>query len=113
MNSRELKFLLKDIFLRHEGKDRAITGGELAVMLGQHDDRRIRQLIRELISDGLPIASSTQLPLGYFLVSSRREAEKYAASIRSRLIEDALRRRDFRRAADMHLTPATQGRLLR
>ena len=104
-----IKLQLRNILLRHEGKARAIIGRDLATLVGQHSDRRVRQVIRGLISDGLPIASSTEAPFGYFLVATRQEAEQYAASIRSRLIEDALRRRDFRRAADMHLTPAQQG----
>jgi len=49
---------------------------------------------------------------GYFIVTTRQEAEQYAGSIRGRLIEDAIRRRDFRRAADQYLTPAEQGVLI-
>jgi len=112
MNSTDLKANLKSILLKHEGKARAITGQKLAAMVGHLDDRRVRQVIRELIIDGLPVASSTESPAGYFLVTSHQEADEYAASIRSRLIEDALRRRDFRRAAAMHLAPATQGKLI-
>ena len=103
---------LKLILLRHEGKARAITGQELATIVGHRDDRAVRLAIRKLIANGLPVASSTEPPAGYFVVVTRQEAEVYAASIRSRLIEDALRRRDFRRAADMHLTPAKQEKLL-
>ena len=112
MNNGDLKTELKRILLRHEGKARAITGRELATMVDYQDDRRVRQVIRELITDGLPVASSTEAPAGYFLVATHQEAEEYAASIRSRLIEDALRRRDFRRAADLYLAPARQGRLV-
>lgn len=112
MNNGDLKLRLKGVLLRHEGKNRAITGRELATIVGHRDDRQVRLAIRELITDGLPVASSTESPAGYFIVATRQEAENYAASIRSRLIEDALRRRDFRRAADMHLTPAKQGILI-
>jgi len=112
MDKTDLKAHLKRILLFHAGKARAITGRELAAIVGHRDDRRVRQVIRELIIDGLPVAASTESPAGYFLVTCRQEADEYAASIRSRLIEDALRRRDFRRAAAMHLAPATQGRLL-
>ena len=110
MNKDELKAELKSILLRHEGRDRAITGRELAAMFGQRDDRQVRLAIRDLITDGLPVASSTEA--GYFIVANRQEAEQYACSIRSRLIQDAIRRRDFRRAADQYLTPAAQGRLI-
>ena len=112
MKNGDLKLHLKGVLLRHEGKARAITGRELATMVGHRGDRQVRLVIRELITDGLPVASSTESPAGYFIVATRQEAEDYATSIRSRLIEDAIRRRDFRRAADLHLAPAQQGRLI-
>ena len=108
--NQDLKAHLKSILLRHEGQARAITGRELAAMFGLRDDRSIRLVIRELIKDGLPVASSTEA--GYFIVATRQEAEQYAISIRSRLIENAIRRRDFRLAADQYLTPAEQGVLI-
>jgi len=103
---------LKNILLRHEGQNQAITGRELASIFWLKDDRQIRLTIRELITEGIPIASSTEAPAGYFLVANRKEAEQYALSVRGRLINDALRRRDFRRAADQWLTPAEQGKLI-
>jgi len=108
----DIKAELKTILQRHEGRNRAVTGKELTKMLGHRDDREIRQIIRELIKDGLPVASTTRPPAGYFLITSYQEAREYANSIKGRLIEDARRRRDFRRAADCHLKPATQGRLM-
>ena len=110
MDQDELKTQLKSILSRHEGHALAITGRELATMFGHKNDRTIRLAIRDLITEGLPIASSTDN--GYFVVTTRQEAELYALSIRSRLISDAIRRRDFRRAADQWLTPAEQGVLL-
>ena len=104
----DLKAELKLILGRHEGRDKAITGKALAEMLGQRDDRAIRETIRELITDGLPVASATEPPYGYFLVMTKQEADNYAAGERSRLIEIALRRRDFRRAAACWLAPAVQ-----
>jgi len=80
-------------------------------MLNQRDDRKIRLIIRELITEGVPIASATDAPAGYFLVSTYEEARQYAEGEKRRLIEIALRRRDFRRAADCHLKPVEQGRL--
>ena len=102
----ELKTELRKILLRHEGRDRAITGMELAKRLNQKDDRRIRILIRELIIEGLPVASCSK---GYFIPVTFQEAGEYAESLRGRLKEDALRRRDFRRAVQLRL--AKQGRL--
>jgi len=108
----EFKAELRKVFRRHTGQNQAITGRELAGMFGCHDDRRIRVVIRELITEGLPVASSTESPAGYFVVSNRREAEKYAAGEKSRLIEIALRRRDFCRGAALHLAPVEQRRLI-
>jgi len=106
-----MKAQIKSILLRHEGRDRAIKSKELAQIINC-DERKVRLIIRELIAEGLPIASSVQEPMGYFIVNTRQEAEQYALSIRSRLIEDAIRRKDFRRAADQWLTPAEQGKLI-
>lgn len=111
MYKAELKGRLRMILRVRNGRPSAITAGELS-MITESTERNVRLAIRELITEGLPVASTTELPGGYFLVATRQEAEQYAASIRSRLIEDAIRRRDFRRAADMHLTPARQGKLL-
>ena len=105
-----LKNQVRNILSRHEGRGMAITARELAAVTNE-PERRVRLIIRELIGEGLPVASTTEAPAGYFIASTWREAEEYALSIRSRLIEDALRRRDFRRAAAHHLTPARQGRL--
>lgn len=107
-----MKSQLKQILKRHEGRDKAITAKELAFMLGQKDDRKIRLIIRELISEGMPIASSTESPQGYFIITNHAEAERYAEGEKSRLIEIAIRRRDFRRAASLYLAPAQQGRLI-
>ncbi|MDP2729614.1 MAG: hypothetical protein Q8O55_03945 [Dehalococcoidales bacterium] len=112
----DLQGKLKSILQYHEGPAQAITASELARMCGT-SDRSIRLAIRELIRgngdghNGLPVASSTENPPGYFIPTRRSQGEQYAASIRSRLIEDALRRRDYRRAADEWFTPAEQGRL--
>lgn len=108
----DLKNSLKTVLSLHEGPGQAVKARQLAGMFGYKDDRAIRLAIRELIAEGLPVASSTEKMPGYFLVTSRQQAELYAGSIKSRLIEDAKRRRDFRKAADMWLTPAEQGKLL-
>ena len=89
---------LLTILQRHHGKDRAITGKRIAHMLGYQDDRVIRHRIRELISQGVPIASATQPPYGYFIAESPQEAEHYMNQLKSRLVEDAYRRRDFKKA---------------
>lgn len=111
MTDYDLKSQLKRILQRHEGRGQAITARELAAVTG-YDERRVRLVIRELITDGLPVASSTESPAGYFMVATWEEAHRYAESIKGRLIEDAIRRRDFRRSVALYLKPAEQRRLL-
>src|SRR3990167_4950153 len=114
---------LRAILLSHEGPETAITAGEMARMFSFKDDRPVRQAIRQLIADGLPVAANTDIrrgPLGYFIPTSPEQAQVYADSVKMRLIEDALRRRDFKRAAeawfeaklDLKPVPPGQGRLL-
>lgn len=90
--------LLLKILKFHKGRERAITGKELARMLGDSDDRHIRTEIRKLIVQGFPIASSVKLPYGYYIIETIQEATEYMQGLRNRLIKNALRRRDFKRA---------------
>jgi len=83
----------------HRGKARAITGKELAQLMGEIDDRRIRKETRGLIAQGHPIASSTEKPYGYFMAETPQEVEQYLKQLKGRLVEDAYRRRDFKKAA--------------
>jgi len=107
----DLKLEVRTILERHEGRDRTITGKELAKMLNRKDDRGIRHIIRDLITEGLPVASTTGNPAGYFIASNLAEKREYEQSLRDRLIEDARRRRDFKRAAGNYLGLAKQGKL--
>ncbi|MCJ7829345.1 MAG: hypothetical protein MUP81_06365 [Dehalococcoidia bacterium] len=81
----------------HKGKDRAITAKELVRYTGK-DDRAIRIEIRELIAQGIPVASNLKPPYGYYIANTIQEAKEYMQQLRNRLIQDALRRRDFKRA---------------
>ncbi len=92
----------------HLGKANAITGKELARILGEDNDRAIREEIRDLISQGIPIAASTQSPYGYYIVQTMDEAEQYMGQLKNRLINDALRRRDFKKAAVQTLNKEAQ-----
>jgi hypothetical protein len=96
----------------HPGKARAITGKDLAQVMGEPDDRSIRKEIRELIAAGHPIASSTEKPYGYFFVETQEEADEYLASLKGRLAEDAYRRSDFKKAAANSLNKEKQLALL-
>ena len=99
----ELKFaVLKQL---NKGKSKAITGSLIANRLGMRNDRSIRLAIRELIRDGIPIASSVKPPLGFFIAETKEEAEDYMSVLKGRLIEDALRRRDIKRATQKIRVP--------
>lgn len=87
------------------GRENAVTGKELAKTLGYPNDRVIRQAIRELIADSVPIAASTINPCGYFITKNEEEATKYLAVLRGRLVEDAYRRRDYKLASRVILDP--------
>lgn len=94
------------------GKAKAVTGKDLARIMGEPNDRLIRKEIRELIAQGYPIASSTEQPYGYFMVDTPEEAEQYLKQLKSRLVEDAYRRRDFKKAAAKALSKEKQLALL-
>lgn len=121
MADQGLKTELRHILERHQGRDRAVTGLELARMLNQRDDRKIRQLILELIREGLPVASATStkrdgdrlLPPGYFIAVTWAEKREYEGVLQSRLVEDAYRKKYFKRAAGCHLDNAVQSTQVR
>jgi len=95
----ELKWMLK------YGRDKARKSTELQMALGA-PDREIRLCIRQLIADGLPIASSTDGRTGgYFIANTQEEAKEYMGKLRSRIIQDCLRYRDFKLAARPLLYP--------
>ena len=108
----ELNQPVKEILFAHQGHSKAIKGSAIASILGRKDDRFIRQSIRELITEGYPIASSVQEPYGYYLIQNRDEADEYQRTLKKRLIEDALRLRDFKRGAGHKLNKVEQGVLV-
>jgi len=87
--------------LRH-GKENARTGKSLARTLGFSEDREVRIAIRELIADRVPVAASSH---GYYIATSSDEAIQYMKVLRSRLVNDAYRRRDFKLASRVILDP--------
>ncbi len=82
------------------GRENAMTGATLAARFGHRSDRAVRLAIRRLIDEGLPVASETTAPAGFFIANTQEEVDTYAKALRARLIEDAKRRRDFLRAAN-------------
>lgn len=107
------------ILSRRVGNENAITGAALAKQIGLNprDDRTVQLVILSLIEDGYPIASSVQSkkggpPMGYFLIKSKEEAEIYETVLKSRMVNTAIRRRDFRKAARHWLENSQQLKLV-
>lgn len=98
---------LKTAVLRQlkRGKAHAIPGKVLADRLGERNTRRMRQAIRELISDGVPIVGSVTEPYGYYIAETPQECETYLAELKSYLVEHAYRRHDFKVASRAILQP--------
>ena len=106
----ELKATLKQniLLMIGRGRENSLTGIQLAAMVGSDrlgKDRTFRLLVLELIEEGYPIASTNVRPAGYFMADTPEEVKIYAQSLRSRLIKDAIRRRDFLRAARPIMQP--------
>ena len=80
------------------GRRNAITGKKIAHALHQSDDRKIRLIIRELIAEGVPIASSVSEPMGFYMVANEHEASDYIRVLKERIREDMARLRDFEAA---------------
>ncbi len=104
-----LKEQVRAVLLRHYGHEDAITGQKMADILGFKNDRIIRLVIRELIKEGLPIAASGK---GYFITETWAERQAYLDDLKSRLIQDALRRRDYKLCSARYLESVKQGRLI-
>ena len=87
------------------GKSQAVRGSTIAQRLNFKDDRQVRIAIREMIAEGVPIASTTHPPYGYFIIQGKEEAEEYIGVTRHRIIQDCLRLRDFKRASRKERVP--------
>ncbi len=79
------------------GRGATRTSRELAEIIGLKN-WPLRQGIRELIAEGLPVAAITGENPGYFVAETIQESSDYAGALRHRIIEDCLRLRDFKRA---------------
>ncbi len=85
------------------GREKAVRSKLIASCLNM-PKRSVRLTIRELIKT-YPIASTTESPAGYFIAVTQEEVKAYAKSLRNRIIEDAIRRRDFLRSAQVKVEP--------
>ena len=104
-----LKSKVEYVLERHIGSQNPIKAGELARMFNFRDDREIRLAIRELIADGIPIVSDSS---GYFIADHYSQVEEYTRSLRSRVINDALRMRDVKKSFGLYWNGERQGKLI-
>ena len=112
-----LKTEVLHILERHTGRANAVTSYELCDYVGlprtRAAQRKIQITIQELRrKDNLPILSSSQYPYGYWMPESWVEVYEFAGSMRSRVIEDCLTRRDVLRGAPAYFESAEKVRLL-
>jgi hypothetical protein len=92
-----MKEIILSILQQHQGRNNPITGRELANLLNQNDDRKIRLLIEELIDDGYPIVGATQSPCGYFIAVNIQEVKECTESLKSRAVQIFTRRQKLLR----------------
>lgn len=92
--------LIWRILRSRSGPGMAITAGAISRSLsGRVAEVQVRQTIRTLIVDyGLPIASVTTNPGGFFIPTSEEQRNHYANSLRSRIRHIAIRLRAFETA---------------
>ena len=87
------------------GLDKAKKSKAIAQLL-DIPEREVRLAVRQLIEDGIPVASSTDgMTGGFYITKDRKEAEAYITGMRSRIKEIARRMRDYKIAARPILYP--------
>ena len=91
--------------LLRTGKAKARTGKDLARFLGFREDRAVRQVIRELIADGLPVISSVHPPYGYYIADNPEEVTEHLGELRHRALEVLGRYKDLKLASREILQP--------
>jgi len=101
--SNELKLEVR--LLLRTGKEKAATGKVIALTLNYKNDRLIRQAIRELIADGIPIISSVNPPYGYYIANTPEEITEHLGELRHRALEILGRYKDLKLASREILQP--------
>lgn len=112
----DLKTRVLAILEHHQGRANAITSYELAEAVElprtRAVQRKLQFIIRELRKEGKPILATCRIPYGYYYANTWAEVQDCLASLRSRLIEDALTRRDIKVGAGLYFENAEKVRLL-
>ena len=89
----DLETELLGVLKERTGPEQAITAGALSQLTGA-SSRIIRKTISHLVTeDRIPVASSTQWPFGFYLITNAQEAEATLRQYWSRVREVAKRAR--------------------
>ena len=77
----------RHLMMNHFGKERAITIRDLTVELMpiRSNDREIRQAIRDLNMEGVPVLTTTRFPFGVYYGASSEEVGEYLANLGARM----------------------------
>ena len=112
----DLKERVLAILERHSGRENAITAYELLDIIGlqrtRSNQRKMQLIIRELRREGKPVLATCRIPYGYYYASTWSEVQDCLASLRSRLVQDALTRRDIKVGAGLYFAGAEKVRML-
>lgn len=112
MNNNDIKPRLKAILQNRQGRAKAITRRELRDYLGYQNDRKLRLIIAELRSEGLPVLFSTSKPAGYYTPANWGELRSGLDSFRSYIIDLCVQRASIKKAGELSLYSGKQGALL-
>lgn len=103
---------LKRLLELHDSRFLAIPRREIKRILGYQNGRKLRLIIHELRTEGLPVMFSTDNPMGYWLPGNRAELDEGLRKWVSYLKELGKDYRMTRLAGERWLLPATQRNLL-
>lgn len=107
-----IKPRLKNILSSHQGRARAITRREIKNTLGYQNDRKLRLIIAELRSEGLPVLFATNKPAGYYVPATWDELRAGLDSFKSYIIDLCVQRARIKKAGELSLYSGKQGTLL-
>ena len=110
--SNNIKPRLKGMLQSHQGRARAITRREIKNTLGYQNDRKLRLIIAELRSEGLPVLFATNKPAGYYVPATWDELHAGLDSFRSYIIDLCAQRAKIKKAGELSLYSSKQGILL-
>lgn len=95
--------VLRALFENHRGRANAVTRESLLsdLLLAKSDDRQLRNSVKFLIEKcGVPIASISEAPGGYFLIQTEAERQEAIGELRSRITSLAVRVKGLSRASE-------------